>query len=78
MDNRDNGRSMPRQVRPRHPDGTFDETEWVDWDHWQAVEEIQNFLDGLSDMTDTDLVGGNESGGRIVRQIRRHGLGVTD
>ena len=55
----------------------FDEADWVDWDHWRTVEEIQNFRNGLGDGHDidgqTDIA---DSSGQIARQIRRYGLEI--
>jgi hypothetical protein len=56
-----------------HP---FDEADWVDWDHWQTVEEIQKFMDGLSGERDSTAEPSDdpESAGNVATQIRRHGL----
>jgi hypothetical protein len=64
------------------PTGPFDEADWVDWDHWQTVEELQNFRNGLADISspeEADLAGSSEGDGQrghIARQILRHGLEV--
>ena len=61
---------------------SFDEADWVDWDHWQTVEELQNFMNGLADETfaaESNAAGesgGNGQRGRIARQIHRHGLEI--
>lgn len=38
---------------------SVDDTEWLDWDRWHAVEEYQDLLDGLSNSED-----GSDCGGR--------------
>lgn len=64
------------------PDRPFDEADWVDWDHWQTVEELQNFMNGLTDISsgaeDAFADSSDEIGQRdhIARQIHRHGLEV--
>ena len=64
------------------PTGPFDEADWVDWDHWQTVEELQNFMNGLADISspeEAEPAGSTEDGGQrdhIARQILRHGLEV--
>ena len=64
------------------PDRPFDEADWVDWDHWQAVEELQNFMNGLGDTAhlpeDAFSDSASEAGqrDRIARQIHRHGLEI--
>jgi hypothetical protein len=64
------------------PAGPFDEADWVDWDHWQTVEELQNFMNGLADISaldEAEIAGSSDDGGQrdhIARQILRHGLDV--
>ena len=59
----------------------FDEADWVDWDHWQSIEELQNFLTGVSDSphlrdeTRSDAPDDAQQD-RIARQIHRHGLEI--
>ena len=53
----------------------FDEADWVDWDHWQAVEEIQNFRDGLATPAAiAEAPDSTDDNGHVARQIRRYGL----
>ena len=69
-----------RKAETRQRDTTtarpFDEADWVDWDHWQTVEEIQNFMNALSDErgSSTDVSDDPESASNVATQIRRHGL----
>lgn len=71
--------STGRWITPAWP---FDEADWVDWDHWQTVEELQNFMNGLTDISapdGTEFANSSEDGGQrdhIARQILRHGLDV--
>lgn len=64
------------------PDRPFDEADWVDWDHWQTVEELQNFMNGLTDISSSaeDALANSsdeiERRDHIARQIHRHGLEV--
>lgn len=68
--------------QPAFADQPFDEADWVDWDHWQTVEELQNFMNGLGDTAyppeDAFSDSTNEAGqrDRIARQIHRHGLEI--
>jgi len=39
-----NRRPTPRSGERRAIPDAYDEADWVDWDHWQTVEEIQDFL----------------------------------
>jgi hypothetical protein len=53
----------------------FDEADWVDGDHWQAVEEFQDFRNGLdAELKADDLTDTADASGPVVRQIRRYGL----
>jgi hypothetical protein len=54
---------------------TFDEADWVDWDHWRAVEEFQDFQNGLATNLKTDdPLDMTDASGPVIRQIRRYGL----
>jgi hypothetical protein len=72
-------RSSDQTTFPGQP---FDEADWIDWDHWQTVEELQNFMNGLGDGAhppeDAFSDSANEAGhrDRIARQIHRHGLEI--
>ena len=74
-------------TEPRHrrhiADQPFDEADWVDWDHWQTVEELQNFMNGLTETSAAAESAFIDSSGEegqqqdhIARQIHRHGLEV--
>jgi hypothetical protein len=54
----------------------FDEADWVDWDHWQTVEEIQNFMNGLADgnASNAGVWEDHDHSKNVANQIRRHGL----
>ncbi len=76
--NRTRERAIGGTVRER----PFDEADWVDWDHWRSVEELQDFMNGLGgescalDSFPGDAPDERDQQGRIVRQIRRHGLEI--
>ncbi len=59
-----------------------DETEWLDWDRWNAAEEYQDLLDGLSNIEDSGIGGApktfkdGEWDGNVARQLHRQGLEV--
>ena len=71
--------TVPRRPVRQEP---FDEADWVDWDHWQTVEELQNFMNGLADISAADVAAAAErlddgtQIDHIARQIQRHGLEV--
>lgn len=54
----------------------FDEADWVDWDHCQTVEEIQNFMNGLADGNGATAGATDERdhSANVANQIRRHGF----
>ena len=75
------GRSRPVEPSHFHSD-RFDEADWLDWNHWQAVEEFQNIVDGLSSSVadqerDTAQPSDDRNwAARLSRQLRRQGLEV--
>ena len=78
MDKRNTDAPAVRHDEPEHLRTAVDETEWVDWDHWQSVEELQKFMDDLSCLPDGEAADAGDPGGRIARQIRRHGLETAE
>ena len=76
----DKAKKIPASHADAHQ--PFDEADWVDWDHWQTVEELQDFMNDLADETfaadfnPSGKPGESGQGGRIARQIRRHGLEI--
>lgn len=60
----------------------IDDTEWLDWDRWHAVEEYQDLLEGLSNFEENGDYGGpktfkdGEWDGNLARQFHRQGLEV--
>ncbi|MCG8548667.1 MAG: hypothetical protein MJE12_31070 [Alphaproteobacteria bacterium] len=62
----------------------LDEADWLDWDHWNAVEEYQDLIDGLSGLgieDDGTLAQNPEEtrwSARFTRQLRRQGLEIED
>lgn len=72
-------RRKPSTRKDRHShikSPPFDEADWVDWDHWQTVEEIQNFMNGLADggMSNAGTSDEQDRSSNVANQIRRHGL----
>ena len=63
---------------------SLDQADWLDWDHWHAVEEYQDLVDGLSGFEANDdgsSVRQAEDGlwtARLTRQLRRHGMEIVD
>lgn len=60
------GRRPPGDV-PDH-----DTTEWLDWDHWQGVDEYQDIVDGLGGArSDENAADGDTADEAARRQLRR-------
>lgn len=60
-------------VRPIHsiPAG-IDMADWLDWDHWQGIEEYQDIVDGLGGPPlDESVEGGDAADEASRRQLRR-------
>jgi hypothetical protein len=61
---------------------SVDDTEWLDWDRWHAVEEYQDLLDGLSNSEDGSDCGGPKTfkdgdwDENLARQFHRQGLEI--
>lgn len=61
---------------------SVDDTEWLDWDRWHAVEEYQDLLDGLSNFEDGSDCGGPKTfkdgdwDENLARQFHRQGLEI--
>jgi hypothetical protein len=50
-----------------------DTAEWLDWDHWQGVEEYQDIVDGLGGPPlDEPAEGGEAAEEASRRQLHRH------
>lgn len=62
----------------------LDEADWLDWDHWHAIEEYQDLVDGLTSFEVNDdggvaqQVKDGQWTARLTRQLRRHGMEVVD
>lgn len=79
INNREFNQNMPQA--PSTCD-LVDDAEWLDWDHWHAVEEYQDLLDGLSNFED----GSDWSGAKtfkegdwdknLARQFHRQGFEI--
>lgn len=60
-----------------------DTTDWLDWDHWQGVEEYQDIVDGLGGvllddaMTDADAAD-DTTWRRLRRGLYRRGIALED
>jgi hypothetical protein len=71
------GKSAPLPEYPitRSLGDAYNEADWVDWDHWQAVEEMRDFLDGVHDRPEAgDPFDPREGDAQVARQLRRYGL----
>jgi len=50
-----------------------DTADWLDWDHWQGVDEYQDIVDGLGGPPLDDSAEGGEAADETDRRrLRRH------
>ncbi len=70
---------MARPTRTRPAGGnrmsgdayTDDPADWLDWDHWQGVEEYQDIVDGLGGALPDDATDGDAADDTATRRLRR-------
>ena len=63
----------------RHGGPADDITEWLDWDHWQRVDELQTIVDGLANPTISDATEDVETADEaarrhLLRRLQRNGF----
>lgn len=62
---------------------TDDTADWLDWDHWQGVEEFQDIVDGLGGAESDDAVADGDAADdaawrRLRRGLHRRGIALED
>lgn len=60
-----------------------DPADWLDWDHWQGIEEYQDIVDGLGDPLQDECADGGDAADetsrrRLRRHMQRRGIELAD